>query len=193
MPFHYEIVCLPGISLRTAAHVQELLRQQQFLEIFLEGTRSRSGKASYARAGLLSVVVDGLYSQAAPDVLIIPVGISYDRIIEGHYNSEQLGKPKKNESLWSVARGVFRMLRKNYGCVRVDFAQPFSLKEYLDALCRETCTYPPFFGANSITSCTTFKAHCVVEEGIEATIPDSRDLTPEPSRRQLIANSWLST
>lgn len=38
------------------------------------------------------------------------------------------GKPKKNESLWSVARGVFRMLRKNYGCVRVDFAQPFSLK-----------------------------------------------------------------
>lgn len=38
------------------------------------------------------------------------------------------GKPKKNESLWSIARGVFRMLRKNYGCVRVDFAQPFSLK-----------------------------------------------------------------
>lgn len=38
------------------------------------------------------------------------------------------GKPKKNESLWGVACGVFRMLRKNYGCVRVDFTQPFSLK-----------------------------------------------------------------
>lgn len=71
-------------------HIEELLRQQQFLEIFLEGTRSRSGKTSGPRAGLLSVVVDALFSNATPDVLIIPVGISYDRIIEGHYNSEQL-------------------------------------------------------------------------------------------------------
>ncbi|KAL4841891.1 hypothetical protein H8958_018027 [Nasalis larvatus] len=109
-------------------HIVELLRQQQFLEIFLEGTRSRSGKTSCARAGLLSVVVDTLSTNVIPDILIIPVGISYDRIIEGHYNGEQLGKPKKNESLWSIARGVIRMLRKNYGCVRVDFAQPFSLK-----------------------------------------------------------------
>lgn len=38
------------------------------------------------------------------------------------------GKPKKNESWWGIACGVFRMLRKNYGCVRVDFNQPFSLK-----------------------------------------------------------------
>lgn len=71
-------------------HVVELLRQQQFLEIFLEGTRSRSGKTSCARAGLLSVVVDTLSSNTIPDILVIPVGISYDRIIEGHYNGEQL-------------------------------------------------------------------------------------------------------
>lgn len=36
------------------------------------------------------MVVDALYVNASPDVLVIPVGISYDRIIEGHYNSEQL-------------------------------------------------------------------------------------------------------
>ncbi|KAK2507106.1 hypothetical protein MC885_000488, partial [Smutsia gigantea] len=71
-------------------HIVELLRQQQFLEIFLEGTRSRSGKTSCARAGLLSVVVDTLSTSTIPDILIIPVGISYDRIIEGHYNGEQL-------------------------------------------------------------------------------------------------------
>ncbi|ELW62086.1 Glycerol-3-phosphate acyltransferase 1, mitochondrial [Tupaia chinensis] len=71
-------------------HIVELLRQQQFLEIFLEGTRSRSGKTSCARAGLLSVVVDTLSTNTIPDILIIPVGISYDRIIEGHYNGEQL-------------------------------------------------------------------------------------------------------
>ncbi|XP_013863084.1 glycerol-3-phosphate acyltransferase 1, mitochondrial isoform X2 [Austrofundulus limnaeus] len=115
------------------AYTEELMRQQQFLEVFLEGTRSRSGKPFPARAGMLSIVVDTLYSGAIGDVLVVPVGISYDRIIEGNYNSEQLGKPKKNESWWGIACGVFRMLRKNYGCVRVDFNQPFSLKEYLDS------------------------------------------------------------
>ncbi|XP_066476633.1 glycerol-3-phosphate acyltransferase 1, mitochondrial isoform X3 [Tiliqua scincoides] len=169
-------------------HVQELLRQQQFLEIFLEGTRSRSGKTSCARAGLLSVVVDALYANATPDILIIPVGISYDRIIEGHYNSEQLGKPKKNESLWSVARGVFRMLRKNYGCVRVDFAQPFSLKEYLDGQCQKPVPVPLSLEQTLLPAILPSRPNYVVEEGTEATLPDSKDLTYEPLRRQLIAN-----
>ncbi|XP_014833759.1 PREDICTED: glycerol-3-phosphate acyltransferase 1, mitochondrial-like [Poecilia mexicana] len=113
-------------------YTEELLRQHQFLEVFLEGTRSRSGKPFPPRAGMLSIVVDTLLTGAIGDVLVVPVGISYDRIIEGNYNSEQLGKPKQNESWWGIACGVFRMLRKNYGCVRVDFNQPFSLKEYLD-------------------------------------------------------------
>lgn len=71
-------------------YTEELLRQQQFLEVYLEGTRSRSGKPSPARAGMLSIVVDALCGSSIPDVLIVPVGISYDRIIEGNYNSEQL-------------------------------------------------------------------------------------------------------
>ncbi len=66
------------------------MRQQQFLEVYLEGTRSRSGKPSPAHAGMLSIVVDTLCANSIPDVLIVPVGISYDRIIEGNYNSEQL-------------------------------------------------------------------------------------------------------
>uniref|UniRef100_A0A0F7ZB02 Glycerol-3-phosphate acyltransferase 1, mitochondrial n=1 Tax=Crotalus adamanteus TaxID=8729 RepID=A0A0F7ZB02_CROAD len=169
-------------------HVEELLRQQQFLEIFLEGTRSRSGKVACARAGLLSVVVDALYSNASPDVLIIPVGISYDRIIEGHYTSEQLGKPKKNESLWSVARGVFRMLRKNYGCVRVDFAQPFSLKEYLDCQNQKPLPVPLSLEHTLLPAVLPSRPNYIVGESTEAALPDSRDLSYEPLRRQLIAN-----
>lgn len=71
-------------------YTEELLSQQQFLEVFLEGTRSRSGKPSTARAGMLSIVVDALCTGSVSDVLVVPVGISYDRIIEGNYNSEQL-------------------------------------------------------------------------------------------------------
>lgn len=56
----------------------------------MEGTRSRSGKPSTARAGMLSIVVDTLCVGSVADVLVVPVGISYDRILEGNYNSEQL-------------------------------------------------------------------------------------------------------
>ncbi|XP_031438781.1 glycerol-3-phosphate acyltransferase 1, mitochondrial isoform X4 [Clupea harengus] len=168
------------------AYTEELLRQQQFLEVYLEGTRSRSGKPSPARAGMLSIVVDTLCTSNIPDVLIVPVGIAYDRIIEGNYNSEQLGKPKKNESLWGVACGVFRMLRKNYGCVRVDFTQPFSLKEYLDTQrCRQL---PAPLTLEQILLPTIIDAQ--PDEGLfrDEEQPVSRDLHDEAWRRQVIAN-----
>ncbi|XP_064125402.1 glycerol-3-phosphate acyltransferase 1, mitochondrial isoform X2 [Loxodonta africana] len=169
-------------------HIVELLRQQQFLEIFLEGTRSRSGKTSCARAGLLSVVVDTLSTNTIPDILIIPVGISYDRIIEGHYNGEQLGKPKKNESLWSVARGVIRMLRKNYGCVRVDFAQPFSLKEYLESQSQKPVSAPLSMEQALLPAILPSRLNGAAEEGTNTSINDSRNATKELFRRRLIAN-----
>ncbi|XP_057387035.1 glycerol-3-phosphate acyltransferase 1, mitochondrial isoform X3 [Balaenoptera acutorostrata] len=169
-------------------HIVELLRQQQFLEIFLEGTRSRSGKISCARAGLLSVVVDTLSTNTIPDILIIPVGISYDRIIEGHYNGEQLGKPKKNESLWSVARGVIRMLRKNYGCVRVDFAQPFSLKEYLESQSQKPVSSPLSLEQALLPAILPSRPNDAAAEGTDSSINESRDATDESFRRRLIAD-----
>nr|XP_060499041.1 glycerol-3-phosphate acyltransferase 1, mitochondrial [Panthera onca] len=169
-------------------HIVELLRQQQFLEIFLEGTRSRSGKTSCARAGLLSVVVDTLSTNTIPDILIIPVGISYDRIIEGHYNGEQLGKPKKNESLWSVARGVIRMLRKNYGCVRVDFAQPFSLKEYLESQSQKPASAPLSLEQALLPAILPPRPSDAADEGADTSVTESRNATGESFRRRLIAN-----
>uniref|UniRef100_A0A674AIZ1 Glycerol-3-phosphate acyltransferase 1, mitochondrial n=1 Tax=Salmo trutta TaxID=8032 RepID=A0A674AIZ1_SALTR len=168
-------------------YTEELLRQQQFLEVFLEGTRSRSGKPSPARAGMLSIVVDALCNGVIPEVMVVPVGISYDRILEGNYNSEQLGKPKKNESLWGVACGVLRMLRKNYGCVRVDFTQPFSLKEYLDT--QRSRHLPPTLSLEQTLVPTIIDAQYVnIHTGEQEEQPNSRDLSDEPWRRQVIAN-----
>ncbi|XP_076152342.1 glycerol-3-phosphate acyltransferase 1, mitochondrial [Alosa pseudoharengus] len=168
------------------AYTEELLRQHQFLEVYLEGTRSRSGKPSPARAGMLSIVVDTLCTSNIPDVLIVPVGISYDRIIEGNYNSEQLGKPKKNESLWGVACGVFRMLRKNYGCVRVDFTQPFSLKEYLDT---QRCRHLPVpLTLEQILLPTIIDTQPDEVLFRDEEQPVSRDLNDEAWRRQVISN-----
>ncbi|KAM4704019.1 glycerol-3-phosphate acyltransferase 1, mitochondrial [Rhinophrynus dorsalis] len=169
-------------------YIEELLHQKQFLEIFLEGTRSRSGKTSSGRAGLLSVIVDTLTTSSIPDVFIIPIGISYDRIIEGHYNSEQLGKPKRDESVWSIARGVFRMLRKNYGCVRVDFAQPFSLKEYIENQRLKPSPAPLSLERALLPTILSTKPNDSVNENEEENHPDSRNLVGDAFRRQMITN-----
>ncbi|XP_069835886.1 glycerol-3-phosphate acyltransferase 1, mitochondrial [Dendropsophus ebraccatus] len=167
-------------------YIEQLLCQHQFLEIFLEGTRSRSGKTSCGRAGLLSVIVDTLCSSSVPDVLIIPVGISYDRIIEGHYNSEQMGKPKKDESLWGIAKGVLRMLRKNYGCVRVDFAQPFSLKEYLESQRQKPPPAPLCLEQALLPAILSSRPTDAVTESVVSATPDLR--ADSPIRRQIITN-----
>ncbi|CAL1600170.1 unnamed protein product [Knipowitschia caucasica] len=169
------------------SYTEELLRQQQFLEVFLEGTRSRSGKVFPARAGMLSIVVDSLCSGAIPDVLVVPVGISYDRILEGNYNSEQLGKPKQNESLWGIACGVFRMLRKNYGCVRVDFIQPFSLKEYLETHTSRHIPPPVSLEHSLMPSIISAQPDAVPFDG-QGDGQDNRELPDEICRRHLIAN-----
>lgn len=169
------------------AYTEELLRQQQFLEVFLEGTRSRSGKVFPARAGMLSIVVDTLWKGTIPDVLVVPVGISYDRIIEGNYNSEQLGKPKKNESLWGIACGVFRMLRKNYGCVRVDFIQPFSLKEYLETQRSRHIPPPVSLEHTLMPSIISAQPDAVLFDG-EGDEQENRELPDDIFRRHLISN-----
>ncbi|KAJ3608064.1 hypothetical protein NHX12_025114 [Muraenolepis orangiensis] len=169
------------------AYTEELLRQQQFLEVYLEGTRSRSGKPSPARAGMLSIVVDTLCTGTIPDVLVVPVGISYDRILEGNYNSEQLGKPKKNESLWGVACGVFRMLRKNYGCVRVDFTQPFSLKEYLDSQRSRNVPPPPSLEHTLVPIIISAQPDAGPFENPQGEEPNG-DLPEETCRRHVISN-----
>ena len=98
------------------------MRQQQFLEVYLEGTRSRSGKPSPARAGMLSIVVDTLCTGSIADVLVVPVGISYDRIIEGNYNSEQLVSAWMVSylSVWAFAWS-FKKQKNTYTNYRSEF------------------------------------------------------------------------
>ena len=113
------------------SYMAENMRAGESLEFFLEGGRSRSGKICLPKAGLLSVVVNCVLENQVEDVLIVPVGVSYDKLIDGNFAHEQLGKSKVQESFSLAAKAIWSTLHSNYGSVRVDFCQPFSLKEYL--------------------------------------------------------------
>jgi glycerol-3-phosphate O-acyltransferase 1/2 len=113
-------------------YMEQLLVAGESLEFFPEGSRSRSGKPCCPKAGLLSVVVDAVKEGVVEDVLVVPVNISYDRIVERNFVKDELmGREKKPETLREALRGVWSFLTREVGVVRVDISQPFSLQEYL--------------------------------------------------------------
>ena len=116
------------------AYMIENLKCNESIEFFLEAGRSRSGKSLMPKSGLLSVVVNSVLEKQIDDVFIVPVGITYDKLMDGNFVAEQLGQEKVNESFTLAAKAIWSTLRSNFGSARVDFCQPISLKEYLKGL-----------------------------------------------------------
>ncbi len=67
------------------------------------------------------------------DAWLVPVGLSYERLVEGGYDREILGRPKVPESffstVWSGLKHLFNWRRCN---MRIDFGEPVSLKAFKD-------------------------------------------------------------
>ncbi|XP_054616929.1 dihydroxyacetone phosphate acyltransferase [Dunckerocampus dactyliophorus] len=98
------------------------------VEFFLEGTRSRTAKSLTPKLGLLTTVMEPFLKGEVFDVCLVPVSISYERILEeALYARELLGVPKPKES----TSGLFKarkILRKDYGSIHVYFGQPVSVR-----------------------------------------------------------------
>ncbi|TKS76213.1 Dihydroxyacetone phosphate acyltransferase [Collichthys lucidus] len=98
------------------------------VEFFLEGTRSRTAKSLTPKLGLLNIVMDPFFKGEVYDVSVVPVSISYERILEeALYAREMLGVPKPKES----TSGLFKarkVLSEDYGSIHVYFGQPVSVR-----------------------------------------------------------------
>ncbi len=120
------------------AYVQSQVRGgERPLEFFIEGTRSRSGKSLYPRTGLLSVALELYLTGQIPDLLIIPVSMSYDRVLEeGLYAKELLPsidyKGKPPETTKHLLSGANAILSQNFGSVYIRFCEPISIRELCD-------------------------------------------------------------
>ncbi|XP_055860090.1 glycerol-3-phosphate acyltransferase 1, mitochondrial-like [Biomphalaria glabrata] len=112
-------------------YMTKLLSNGEGLEFFIEGGRTRSGKAVIPKGGLLSVVVEACNEEEISDAYIVPITFSYEKIIDGNYSREQMGQGKVKETFFGAVNAIFRVFFNSYGSVRIDFAQPFSLKEFL--------------------------------------------------------------
>lgn len=73
-------------------YIENLLRQGNTLEFFIEGNRSRTGKILAPRFEILSVVLDSVIFGKVPDVCFIPMTVNYEKVLEGDtFPGELLG------------------------------------------------------------------------------------------------------
>lgn len=108
--------------------------------IFPEGGLSLDGRVRTARLGLLSYMLDGFDPKAARDVVFVPVGLNYDRVLEDRVltkvdpDGERHFEFRVRVFLGFVWRQIWlRMTRRfyRYGYACVSFGSPVSLKSFL--------------------------------------------------------------
>ena len=122
-----------GDTLYTAvfrAYIKRLMREGFAQEFFIEGTRSRTGKSLPPRLGMLGFEVDAFFESPQPDLLLVPIAISYEKVIEEReYERELAGGSKERESVTGLLKAT-GVLRSRYGRVYVTVSDPISLREY---------------------------------------------------------------
>ena len=107
--------------------------------VYPEGGLSRDGRMRPPRLGLISYMVSGFDPDGERDLVFVPVGINYDRVLEDRslVRSATSGKRSRRHvavvTLGFVARNICLMLRRRwyrFGYACVNFAAPISMRAY---------------------------------------------------------------
>jgi len=112
-------------------YIHKLLEEGYNIEQFIEGGRSRTGKLLMPKLGLLSILMKAYKNGACKDMLIVPIYVGYDRIIEEKsYLHELGGGQKEPENILQVFRAR-KFLKKRYGKIYIQFHEPISVNQLL--------------------------------------------------------------
>ena len=110
-------------------YVQQIIKDNHFLEFFVEGTRSRTGKILHPKFGLLSMCTETYFDGMVSDVTFVPVTINYERVLEGEtFPLELLGEQKVKESLSRIIKAA-AILNMNFGKIYIGIGDQISVKE----------------------------------------------------------------
>lgn len=115
------------------AYLVKLLEEGFFIEFFIEGTRSRTGKLNPPKYGMLNMLFDAHRLGGVEDLAFVPVSVGYENVIEGSsYRAELEGGEKRGESIAGLIRSS-QILQSRYGRVYVEFGEPIDAAEFVAA------------------------------------------------------------
>uniref|UniRef100_A0A3B4UER5 Dihydroxyacetone phosphate acyltransferase-like n=1 Tax=Seriola dumerili TaxID=41447 RepID=A0A3B4UER5_SERDU len=143
------------------------------MEFYVEGLRSRTLKSLMPKLGMMHMVLEPYFKGEVFDVTLVPVSISYDRVLEESLLAhELLGVPKPKESTTGLLKAS-KVLQEDYGTMHVNFGHPLSVRQ----LCQgkiNRCQYNliprdlPQRPTAEAQACVSWLAHLMVrlqEEG----------------------------
>lgn len=110
-----------------------LFKNNNSIEYFIEGGRSRTGKLLPPKKGILSIIIQAiLQKRITSSVILVPIYISYDQVIEiSSYVKELNGYIKKKEGFFQILKVLKKL--KNFGDSYISFGKPLSLIKYLNS------------------------------------------------------------
>lgn len=111
--------------------------------VFLEGGLSKDGSLREPRLGFLDYMLRDYHPHSDRDIVFIPVGINYDRVIEDRSLVRRLDKTAEKRSLWFVVKTTVGFILKNallsrknrwrrFGYASVNFGEPVSARKYCE-------------------------------------------------------------
>ncbi len=113
-------------------YIYTLLNEEFNIGVFIEGTRSRSGKLLTPQLGMLSILLNAFKNGACDHMTFVPVSIGYDRIPEENIYIDEINGEKKGAENFGQMIRAGRILKKRYGKIYINFDTPFSLNELLN-------------------------------------------------------------
>jgi len=122
----------PNYAMAFREYLRKLVKEGYWIEFFIEGGRSRTGKMLPPKFGMLKIIVDAIRAGAAKDVYLVPIYVGYEQVIEeGAFTRELRGGAKKKENITALLNAT-QVLWSKYGRLYVNFADPISCREALD-------------------------------------------------------------
>ncbi|GMQ91505.1 MAG: 1-acyl-sn-glycerol-3-phosphate acyltransferase [Gammaproteobacteria bacterium] len=109
--------------------------------VFIEGGLSKDGTMRDPRLGFLDYMLRGYHPKNDRDIVFIPVGINYDRVLEDRSQVRRLNSDAGRQSAWFIIKTTLRFAFRNmmlsrrvrwrrFGYACVNFGLPLSAKEY---------------------------------------------------------------
>ena len=108
--------------------------------VYPEGGLTRDGRMREPKLGVLDYMLRGFSIRGERDLVFVPLGLNYDRVLEDRSLLKDKGSTGRVKSLWItlrfVAHNVWLMLRSEwhrFGYACVNFGTPISMREYCRA------------------------------------------------------------
>ncbi|XP_036832331.1 dihydroxyacetone phosphate acyltransferase isoform X4 [Oncorhynchus mykiss] len=99
------------------------------VEFYVEGLRSRTLKSLTPKLGMMHMVLEPFFKGEVYDITLVPISISYDRVLEESLLAhELLGVPKPRETTMGLLKAR-RVLEEDYGSMHVYFGMPLSVRQ----------------------------------------------------------------